>query len=129
MSFLKDIYYISFYQIHSVLRIIRVKDDLNDWNSLIIISFFQFMNVLVLMEITQITELFNPVEGNNIIFVPIVYLSLCLINYLILIRNNNSKTIIEKFDNKKPKLGLIHSIPLIIYMVISIILLLIFWIQ
>jgi len=87
------------------------------------------MNVFVLMVLTNITKLFNPVEGAKIIFAPIVYLSLCLINYLILIRNSNSKTIVERFDQKIPKLRIIDGIPLIIYMVISILLLLIFWIQ
>ena len=66
---MKYIYHLVFYQIYSVFRIIKPKDDINEWNSLIIMSLFQFMNVLVLMEITKITKLFNPVEGNNIIFV------------------------------------------------------------
>ena len=87
------------------------------------------MSVLVLTEMTKITKLFNPVAGNIIIFAPVIFLSLCLINYLILIRNNNSKMIINYFDNKMPKIGIIDGIPLIIYLVISILLFLIFWIQ
>lgn len=126
---LKYIYRRSFYQIFCVFRIIRNKDNLNDWNSLIVISFFESINIFVLMVITRITDGFNPLEGNNMIFVPILYLILCTLNYFILIRNNKSKIIVENFDNKKPTLRLIDGIPLIIYVVASILLFLIFWVQ
>jgi len=87
------------------------------------------MNVLVLMELTKITNLLNPTEGINIIFIPIVYSVICLINYLILIKDNNSKTIIESFDSKISNLRFINYIPLIVYLLTSVYLLLIFWIQ
>jgi hypothetical protein len=93
-------YYYLYYCIYSLIKYVNSRNDIIQWSSMLLVSFFVGVNIIVLFDI--IHKLFNV----NLIYInrtsaQIAGGILIIFNYFIFIRKNRYKKILAEFENEK----------------------------
>jgi hypothetical protein len=100
MGFISTVHRYLFYKIYQWNKHAFGEEDTPAFNALLQVSFvtlFNFATFLLLIQIISKLEIFDFLSKHRIYLFVIIFLFLGL-NYLLLMRNNRSKSIIQEFD-------------------------------
>jgi len=103
-------YYSWYFSLYKVFNKIKIDDDINDWNSIIILSFFESLNILVL---------YGLIGLNSFIYASFTFFVVCILNFYILVKNKHVIKIKDKLEKKVSNYGALPLITLLLYFVVS----------
>ncbi len=117
-----------YFRFYRIFEFFQENDDINDWKAFLGFSFFLSLNILVIFELSGFTRILNPSSNLGKLLIPGVIVIVGILNYFLLFRNNKVDEISKLFSEMKNKYRKFGSVGVILYMILSIILFLVFWI-
>lgn len=114
-------------QLFKFVKFLREDDDLVEWTASLFLSFVEALNIFIIIKITTLADYIEPTKDwRGIIIFPSIILFFIFLNYRVYIKDRYFEVVLEKYKSEEKKV--LHGILTVLYVVISVVLIFIFWI-